>query len=601
VSQPMLQPFFRLIRAYFVRRTDLILSGCLIVLIAATDLVNPLLVMEAIDRLADSRGLQVPSEAAAVWSALLTIAGIMVALVVVQYFARYALGRIQNHIVYRGTARLRVDLYARLQAQSVNFYSERRIGEVLTHLVTDIQVFQDATLDLLCELPFDLCTLVGLLTAMFILNPLLALIVLAFLVAVIVISLAIGHRGWGSQETVLEQTGRLTAEFQELLSASRTLQVFNAEAGEQQRIAAATQEHAAGLEQAGKTRAAITPFFGLSEYIGLLLVLLVGGWLMLHGSLSAGGLVAFLAYMEIAAEPMTRGAELLPKLQKAAVAANRIHDVLGEARDTTPIPNVVAAAAVAIQGTVRVRDLEYRYPRGAQPALRKLSFAVKRGEKVAVVGPNGAGKSTLLDLLLRLQAPDGGVIEIDGVDLQTIGVSHWRASIGVVPQDVFLLNRTVAENIALGAAKDSAVRDAARNAGVEEAILALPKGYDTIVGDRGVCLSGGERQRVAIARLFLRDPKIILLDETTAALDARAEQELLPALRRLCEGRTTFVVSHRPALLEDAGKVLLLVRGEQVAFGTPAKVWEQCSHLRDFFPSTWNPDRTRRDYEPVSR
>jgi ABC-type multidrug transport system fused ATPase/permease subunit len=279
----------------------------------------------------------------------------------------------------------------------------------------------------------------------------------------------------------------------------------------------------------------------------------------------------------------------VPRLQKAAVSAARLVGLLEESAPVPEGPNAVSPDR--IDGAVSAEGLGFGYRSASRAALDEIRFDVKAGEIVAVVGPNGSGKSTLLDLLLKLQKPGRGIIRADGIDLQDIRLARWRSAIGVVPQDIFLLNRTMAENISLGtSATIDQVRAAACAAGIDEFISLLPKGYDTVVGERGGTLSGGERQRVAVARLFLRDPRILLLDEPTSALDRVGEAGMLPVLRSLCRGRTTFVVSHRMPVLETADKVLLLEGGRQLAFGDPPRVWRDFPAYRPLFPETWKGD-----------
>jgi ABC-type multidrug transport system fused ATPase/permease subunit len=297
----------------------------------------------------------------------------------------------------------------------------------------------------------------------------------------------------------------------------------------------------------------------------------------------------------LSADPVSRFSRVVPRLQTATVAAARLHDLLAETRETRDRPD--ALVPKELSGALSVADLQFSYPAASLPALSGLDFTVAPGEKVAVVGRNASGKSTLLDVLLRIQEPERGSVLADGMDTRDIRLAAWRAFMGVVPQEILLLNRSVAENIALGSTHSpEQVRAAAIAAGLEQFIKGLPQGYDTVVGERGVFLSGGERQRIAIARLFLRAPRFVLLDEPTSALDVAYESNLLPALRRLCAGRTTFIVSHRLTVLSDVDKVLLLDSGRQLAFDTPAHIWRDFPAYRDLFPDGWGmarPDSRR--------
>jgi ATP-binding cassette, subfamily B, bacterial len=581
-SQSM-RPLWSLLHRYFSSRWQLTISFVLVLFLAATDLICPWLVMQAIDIIVKPYSLGINGDAAA-FNNILRVAGALVVIVLVQYAARYLLVRIQNRLMYQGGAKLRAELYSRLQAQALIFYARRQVGNLITNLVTDVQMLQDMTLELASDIPFDACILGGLMAAMFFINKTLALPVIIFLIIVFVLALRIGRGGWKNQQQAMNAAAAFTSKIQESLGSMRVIQSFGAAAQEQAGVEEMANNHAQQLQEAGEVRATVTPFFGLSEYTGILIVLVIGGWCALHKTLTAGGFVAFLAYMEMAADPISRIAELFPKALKAAVAAQRVERLLAE----TQLPDTpVAATSRSIAGEIRVKNLSFTYP-GEKEALHNLNFVVEPGQRIAVVGPNGSGKSTLFDILLKLAAPTGGTVEVDGINLQGISREEWCRITGVVPQDVLLLNRTIAENIALGSAGLPDVQQAARLAGVDGTIMRLPHGYDTLPGERGVCLSGGERQRIAIARVFLRDPRIILLDEPTSALDLLSETQILPPLCGLCTGRTTFIVSHRAALLELVDKVLLISEGRQVAFDTPGNVWRDCVQYRALFPPSWS-------------
>lgn len=581
--RPRLRPLLHLAKEFYLSPQVITLSLLLIVVVVAADVAMPWLAKIVIDIITENRDAAAIS---AIFQQVLWLCGAILLVALLQYLTSAALNRLYNRVVYRGTAQLRERLYRRMQAQSQNFLAQRKIGEILTHLITDIQNLQDSTLDLVSEVPYDAATLLGLLIAMFFLNPLLALIVLVFIAGSIVFAFALGHRGWKAQTRAMQGTADLTAQMQEDFSAARTLATFDASAGGEQRIKEASQRYTHHMEETGAVRAVVTPFLGFAEYAGIVVVLLIGGWAMLHGELTAGGLVAFLAYMQLSADPMSRFSRVLPRLQYASVSAARLHDLLAETLDSQERPD--ALAPTDIQGHVRIEGIHYRYPGAARPALQDITCHVAAGEKIAIIGRNASGKSTLLDVLLRLQTPEHGRICVDDMDLRDLRLATWRAFIGVVPQDILLLNRSVAENIALGAnATPEQIRNAADDAGLADFIAGLPQGYATLVGERGAFLSGGERQRIAIARLFLRSPRIVLLDEPTSALDVTYERALLPALQRLCAGRTTFIVSHRLVVLTDVNKVLLLDAGLPLAYAEPQRVWQDFPAFHDLFPESW--------------
>ena len=585
-TEPLKNPLLSILRAYFLPIKGVVLSSMFVLFIAATELVNPWLVMRAIDSMIGSSSSVGNPNIDERFNGILVISGIITSIVLSQYLARYCLAKIQNRIIYSGAARLRSELYERLMGMSLNFHNQHRVGDILSHLVADIQTLQDAVLDLVSELPFDCVSIAGLLALMFFLNSWLAGIVTSFLVLTILFSVFLGRRGIKVQAMAMDNAAAMSSQIQESLNSVRTIQAFGAGGAESNQLSEVANNHAAALQAAGETRAVVTPVFSLAEYAGILIVLTVGGWCVLHGTLTTGGLVAFLAYMEMAADPMSRGAQMLPKVQRAMVCSARLSIALQPPSENKRSEGILKP--LSLKGQICLKNVGYSYPNSVRPALENLNLIVQPGETVAIVGANAAGKSTLIDILLKLQCPDQGIVEIDGIDLQEISDESWCRFVGLIPQEILLLNRTISENISLGMASSCDARDAATMAGLDEAIMRLPRGYETVPGERGVCLSGGERQRVAIARLFLRNPRILLLDEPTSSLDVRSEKELLPSLKRLCVGRTTFIVSHRIPVLESADKVLLLSGGRQLAFDTPTAVYNRFSIFRDLFPESWN-------------
>jgi len=270
--------------------------------------------------------------------------------------------------------------------------------------------------------------------------------------------------------------------------------------------------------------------------------------------------------MEILAGPVSRAGHFYRYFQTCCAVGARLQDLLDD-REALPAGGGRRGAE---RWDVAVDGVTFRYPGSGREALRDVSFSVKHGETVAVAGRNGAGKSTLMDLLLRFYDPTGGRIVAGGVDLREWDLEAWRRSVGVMTQEIFLFHATIAENIAYGRPEASReeIERAARESGAELFIPRLPKGFETVVGERGAKLSGGERQIVALARLFLRDPRILILDEPTSHLDGEALDRIGEALQGLMQGRTTFLVAHRPETIQLAPRILLLDQGHLVAEGT---------------------------------
>jgi ATP-binding cassette subfamily B protein len=306
---------------------------------------------------------------------------------------------------------------------------------------------------------------------------------------------------------------------------------------------------------------------GIAELTARVVVLCLGGWLVVRGELTVGSLLAFLGYVSGVFAPVQQIVDLYPTMRKAHVALVSVFHVLDAEEESPDVPNAVPCPP--IQGRICFEQVSFEY-RSGRKALDGLDVTVEAGETVALVGPSGSGKSTILQLLQRIHNPTSGRILIDGNDLRSLRIATVRRQYGAVPQDVVLFNDSVAANISYG--RPSATREevvaAAQAANAHEFIMDLAKGYDTRVGEGGRALSGGQRQRIAIARAFLVDPAVLLLDE--------AEQAVQEALRSLRRGRTTFIVAHRLNTVRDADRILVITEGRMTASGSHVELLESC-------------------------
>src|ERR1700722_7395189 len=312
------------------------------------------------------------------------------------------------------------------------------------------------------------------------------------------------------------------------------------------------------------------------------ILMLYGGWQVLSGTLTLGDLMMFLVYLAMLLEPIAVLAESAATFQTSLSALDRILDLLDEPRDMLPTGNSVRPPKEQIRGRVALEDVSFTYPGAARPALEHVTLSVEPGQTVALVGPSGAGKTTLCNLVARFYDPTEGRVALDGIDLRDIDVEHFRSLLGVVEQDVFLFDGTIAENIAYAdrAATDAQVHRAAQIANADEFIRKLPEGYETLIGERGVKLSGGQRQRIAIARALLADPKILILDEATSNLDTESERLIQSGLSRLMQDRTCFVIAHRLSTIAHADRIVVLENGAEVESGTHAELMDLDSRYR---------------------
>jgi ATP-binding cassette subfamily B protein len=373
-----------------------------------------------------------------------------------------------------------------------------------------------------------------------------------------------------AQDTLAEATSFAT----ESLSAVRVMQAFTAETFTSNRYRAAADEAYEAARAMTQARALVTVaalFLAFSSVVG---VLWLGASDVIAGKLSGGVLIQFVLYAVLGASSLGEISQVWSEVSQAAGAASRIGELLS-ARPRIVAPANPVALPTPARGEVAFRDVVFAYPsRLAEPVLMGVDFVVRPGEMVAIVGPSGAGKSTIFQLLERFYDVTSGVTTLDGVDVRLVDPRALRREIALVPQEPFIFGASVADNIAYGAphATRAEVEAAARRAAADLFIEALPRGYDTVLGERGVTLSGGERQRLAIARAILKNAPVLLLDEATSALDAENETLVQKALDELMKGRTTLVIAHRLATIVNADRILVIDGGMIVEQGTHSEL-----------------------------
>ncbi|HET9013845.1 MAG TPA: ABC transporter ATP-binding protein, partial [Gemmatimonadaceae bacterium] len=368
---------------------------------------------------------------------------------------------------------------------------------------------------------------------------------------------------------------RLWSGYTERLHGMGTVRAFARERDEEKRLMRRIRWAFASIQRGVHVDARTTVAAGIAELTARVVVLCLGGWLVVRGELTVGSLLAFLGYVSGVFAPVQQIVDLYPTLRKARVALDSVFQVLDAEEESPDVPGAVACPPIT--GQIRFERVSFEYRNGYK-ALDEVDVTVEAGETVALVGPSGSGKSTLLQLLQRVHNPTSGRILIDGLDLRTLSIATVRRQYGSVPQDVVLFNDSVAANISYG--RPSATREevmaAARAANAHGFIIDLAKGYDTRVGEGGRDLSGGQRQRIAIARAFLVDPAVLLLDEATAALDSESEQAVQDALRSLRRGRTTFIVAHRLNTVRDANRILVIGEGRVIGSGAHEELLASC-------------------------
>jgi ATP-binding cassette, subfamily B, bacterial len=474
----------------------------------------------------------------------------------------------------RVVADLRSDLFSHLTRLDPGFFDGEKTGEIASRLSADTTQLK-ATFGSSASLALrNLFLFVGAIAMMAVTSPKLSAFVLAA-IPVIVLPLfaagrAVRQRSRRAQDTLAEATAFAT----ESLPAVRVMQSFVAEAftaGRYRKAAYGAYEAARSMAQARGIVTAAALFLAFGSVVA---VLWLGAQDVIAGRMTGGALMQFVLYAVFGAAALGQLSEVWNEVSQAAGAAARIGELFAvKPRIATPAEPIRLPRPV--RGELAFKSVDFAYPgRDDDAVLRDVSFRVAPGEVVAIVGPSGAGKSTLFQLALRFYDPACGLVALDGVDVSRLDPAELRSEIALVPQDAFIFGATVADNITYGApnASREAAVPAARQAAAHSFISALPQGYDTPLGERGVTLSGGERQRIAIARAILKDAPVLLLDEATSALDAESETLVQGALETLMRGRTTLVIAHRLATIVNADRILVIEAGCVVEEGTHASL-----------------------------
>jgi ATP-binding cassette, subfamily B, bacterial MsbA len=465
---------------------------------------------------------------------------------------------------------LRQRLHAHLLTHPPSFFERERVGDLLSRLTSDVGSIGEVLTSHLVGGAQQLLVLVGGLTILLVLHPRLTGWMLLAVPPVVLAAVFFGFRFEKLSKDQQKRHADANVAAEESFAGIRTVKAFVREDVERNRYGELLERVLAMAFRLARVWGAFTAVVTFCTFAALTLVLWFGGKLVILGELTPGQLTSFLIYTGMVGGAIGSVASLYGSLSSAAGATQRVRELLESVPAITDPPDPVPLARP--KGSLAFRRVRFRYPgkEDSAPAIDGIDLALAPGEVVALVGPSGGGKSTLVSLLLRFHDPQEGEVRLDEVDVRRYALADLRRAIGLVPQEIFLFGGTVAENIRYGRidAGDEEVRLAASSAQAHEFIAALPQGYDTLVGERGVRLSTGERQRIALARVFLKDPPVVLLDEATSSLDAQSEHLVQRALGRLFEHRTTLVIAHRLATVRRADRVVLLDRGRIVEQGT---------------------------------
>ena len=498
---------------------------------------------------------------------LLYWAGILLALYVVNFGLLFSINY-YGHVMSSGIENdMRRDLFGHMEKMSFRFFDNARTGQLLSRITSDIVEISELTFKGPNDLLVCTISMLGTIFMMLYLNPYLGSIIGAMLIIKAVHSVFVNRKMKRAFRRSREKSGEVSAQAEEALSGIRLVKAFANEQLELERFMRKSNEL---LRVRTESFAILSYFSGTITFFTNatnLVVLVCGGMMVANDQLALSDFVAFFLYVNIFMKPVFRLLMFTEMYQRGMAGYNRFNEMMQHEVEIDDAPDAIAAGN--IKGRITFENVTFGYLQD-KPVLKHFDLDIAPGEKVAFVGATGAGKTTLASLLLRFYEPTQGRVLLDGVDIRKYKQSYLRNHVGLVQQDVFLFSDSVNFNIAYGKIKASEqeIKQAAKLAAADDFIIALPEGYETKVGERGVKLSGGQKQRIAIARAFLKNPPVMVFDEATSALDTKTEKQIQKSLDKLAESRTTLIIAHRLSTIINADRIVVLHNGEIAEIGT---------------------------------
>lgn len=546
---------------YRPHRGLFLLDFCSAVAAGLLELAFPVAVTLFIDRLLPTGEINLIALAAAgLFVAYLLSAGLQV---IVTYW---------GHMLGIGIeTEMRAKAFDHLQKLSFGFFDNQKTGHLVARLTKDLEEIGEVAHHGPEDLFIAVMTLIGAFALMLWVHPPLAVITALVVPLTAFVTIRYGSRMTTNWHALYGRVGDFNARIEENVGGIRVVQAFANEDHERRLFAESNRRYRDIKLQAYKLMAASTSLSYLSMRFVQVVVMLAGGWFVVRGELSAGGFVGFLLLVNVFFRPVDKINAVIESYPKGIAGFQRYLAFLATRPDVADRSN--ARDIERLRGDIAYRGVQFGYS-ATRPIFAGLDLDIRAGETIAFVGPSGAGKTTICSLLPRFYEVTGGAILIDGIDIRDMTLRSLRSNIGIVQQDVFLFAGTIRDNIAYGRldATEEEIVEAARRARLDGVIAALPQGLDTVIGERGVKLSGGQKQRLAIARIFLKNPPILILDEATSALDTETEKAIQQSLAELSRGRTTLVIAHRLATIANADRIVVVENGDVVEQGSHAQL-----------------------------
>jgi ATP-binding cassette, subfamily B, multidrug efflux pump len=556
-------PFRRLLPFVLKYRRDFLLGLACVVVTTSIQLLSPWVLKLAIDDL----NAGVTRQKLLVYAALLL--GIACAAAVFRFLMRRILIGASRHIEYD----VRNAFFARLQQMPLGYYQARRTGDLMSRATNDLNAVRTMIGPAIMYSSSTVLVFLVAIVLMLSIDPWLTMIALLPLPLVSISVNYFGNAIHTRFQAIQGQLADLSAVVQESLSGVRVVRAYAQEPHEIARFQKANEEYVRRNRVLIRLQGMFYPSMTLFLGFGSVLVLWLGSREVIRHRISLGEFVAFNAYLVMLSWPMIAFGWVTNMLQRGMASWKRMLEVLDAVPEISDATVTDAGRAAPLRGQIEIRNLVFTYPGSDRPVLDRVSLRIEEGQTAAFVGATGSGKSTLITLLPRLHEPPPGAVFLDGVDVREIPLARLRGTIGFVPQEPFLFSDTIAENIAYGMelpegeGRDQRIRTAAAVSRLDKDVETFPKGYATVVGERGITLSGGQKQRTALARALMVDPRVLILDDSLSAVDTYTEEEILSRLRTIIRERTSIIVSHRVSTVRDADQIFVLDAGRIVERG----------------------------------
>ena len=508
------------------------------------------------------------------WGRITTVSILLLIIYLFSTFLQYIVSYLGHKLGISIETDMREELFTHVQRQSFRFFDNTKTGHVMTRITTDLFDIGELAHHGPEDAFIAVMTILGAFGIMYTINPELALIAIVMVPFLVILVAFCNKRMNAAWLNMYGKIAEVNGRVEDSVSGSRVVKSFTNENFELNRFRKDNGNFRTAKLVAYKVMAWTTSSIYMMTRLVTLVILVVGAWFTFQNKLSIGELVSFILFINILIKPIDKISALLELYPKGMAGFSRFQELLDQAPEITDRDN--ASDVSHLQGDIALSNVTFGYD-GGKPVLQNVDLSIQSGQTVAFVGPSGAGKTTICSLIPRFYDVDSGKITIDGMDIRDMTQQSLRRQIGIVQQDVFLFTGTVKENIAYGdlTAPDEAIFAAAKRAHLESFIESLPDGYETQIGERGLKLSGGQKQRLAIARMFLKNPPILILDEATSALDTETERIIQEALTELSENRTTLVIAHRLATIRDADRVIVITPEGIAEDGGYAELVEQ--------------------------